>query len=391
MFGEIRNVRIIDSTLREGEQFARAHFTTQQKLEIARALDAFGVEYLEHTSPVASPQSEHDLRAIVALGLNARVLTHTRCRLDDVRRAIDCGVHGVNLLFSTSAVIRDASHRLTITEILDEATRCITFLRESGVEVRFSCEDAFRTDPADLLRIYTAIDALGVDRVGIADTVGIATPRAVERLVSHVRAAVRCDIEWHGHNDGGCAIANAHAALEAGATHIDTTILGIGERNGIAPLSGLIARLYLSNPRTVAQYNLALLPELDALLAAMLDMPIPFNACITSETAFTHKAGLHTNAVLRDPRAYESLDPAIFGRDRDVLLGHRLTGRNAIAHRARALGVDLTPDEIRHITQQIKARADERPLADDEVDALILTHGRSNATLMNVPVSMPAA
>jgi homocitrate synthase len=358
MFGEIRNVRIIDSTLREGEQFARAHFTTRQKLEIARALDAFGVEYLEHTSPIASPRSEHDLRAIIALGLNARVLTHTRCRLDDARRAIDCGVHGVNLLFSTSAVIRDASHRLTITEILDEAARVIALLREAGVEIRFSCEDAFRTDPADLLRIYTAIDALGVDRVG--------------------------------HNDGGCAIANAHAALEAGATHIDTTILGIGERNGIAPLSGLIARLYLSNPRSVARYNLALLPELDSLVAEILNIPIPFNACITSETAFTHKAGLHTNAVLRDPRAYESLDPTIFGRDRDVLLGHRLTGRNAIAHRARSLGIHLSHDELYQITQQIKARADERPLTDDEIDALILARGPSNATLTGMPLALPA-
>lgn len=372
MAGEIGNVRIVDTTLREGEQFAQAHFTTAQKLEIARLLDAFGVEYIEHTSPVASPQSEHDLRALVGLGLRARILTHTRCTLDDVRRAVDCGVHGVNLLFATSEPLRRASHGRTLDQILEQAAACITWLREAGVEVRFSCEDAFRSDPADLLRIYSAVDALGVDRVGIADTVGIATPRQVERLVSHVRAAVRCDIEWHGHNDGGCAIANAYAALEAGATHIDTTVLGIGERNGIASLSGLIARLYLSDPALVSRYRLELLPRLDARVAEMLGIEIPFNACITSRTAFTHKAGLHTNAVLRDPRAYEPLDPQVFGCSRAVLLGHRLTGRHAIAHRAQALGVTLSDEQLQRITREIKAHADQRPLSDAEVDALIL-------------------
>jgi homocitrate synthase len=187
MTGQHRNVQIVDTTLREGEQFARAQFSTQHKLEIARALDAFGVEYIEVTSPVASPQSEQDLQAIVALSRSARVLTHTRCHLDDLRRAVACGVDGVNLLFATSSLLRSASHRRDIDQILSEAARCIAFLQAANVEVRFSCEDAFRSAPADLLRIYTAVDALGVDRVGIADTVGIAT-----RSRATGRACARC-------------------------------------------------------------------------------------------------------------------------------------------------------------------------------------------------------
>ena len=369
------NVQIVNSTLREGEQFASAHFTHGQKLAIAHALDAFGVEYIELTSPVASPNSEADLRAVVNLGLQATILTHTRCNLNDVRRAIDCGVHGVNLLFGTSSYLRRASHGRTLDEILDEATRCVRELQAAGVEVRFSCEDAFRSERADLFRIYTAIDALGVDRVGIADTVGIATPRDVEQLVGHVRAAVRCDIEFHGHNDGGCAVANALAAVEAGATHIDTTVLGIGERNGITPLSGLVARLYLSDPRLVEHYDLPLLHELDTLVAGAVGIEIPFNSCITSGTAFTHKAGLHTNAVLREPNAYEALDPETFGRSRELLLGHRLTGRNALAHRALWLGLTLDDEALLRATRDIKARADVRPLSDEEVDEVLLASG----------------
>jgi homocitrate synthase len=383
MVGDIvRNIEIVDTTLREGEQFAHAHFTHQQKLAIAQVLDAFGVEYLELTSPIASPQSEHDLRAVAALGLRARVLTHTRCHLADVERAVQCGVHGVNLLFGTSPMLRQASHGYSLDQILDEARRCIRYGQANNVEVRFSCEDAFRTDPTDLIQIYAAVDALGVNRVGIADTVGIATPSDVQRVIAQVRAAVTCDIEFHGHNDGGCAIANAHAALEAGATHINTTVLGIGERNGITALSGLIARLYLSDPQHVAHYNLHLLPQLDALVADLLGIAIPFNSCITADTAFTHKAGLHTNAVLRNPHSYEALDPQVFGRDRAVLLGHRLTGRNAIAHRARALGLDLSPGALQHVTQQIKASADQGPLSDADVDALLHEYVGTNALVI---------
>ncbi len=250
------NLVMVDSTLREGEQFAHARFTTDQKIAIAQALDAFGVDYIEATSPAASPQSERDLRALTALPRRARILAHTRCTLEDARRAVDCGVDGVNLLFGTSQFLRDWSHGRSIEQILEEATVVIRMLQDAGVEVRFSCEDALRSERIDVLHIFRVVDGLGVNRVGIADTVGIATPREVERLVGEVRSAVGCDIEFHGHNDGGCAIANAFAAWEAGATHIDTTVLGIGERNGIASLSGLIARLYLSAPHVVERYRL---------------------------------------------------------------------------------------------------------------------------------------
>lgn len=368
------SVHIVDSTLREGEQFAAADFTSEDRLRIARALDEFGVDYIEMTSPAASPQSARDLRAVVGLGLRARILTHTRCHLDDARLAVESGVHGVNLLFGTSELLRSHSHGRSIETILEEAATVIHYLQGCGVEIRFSCEDAFRTPLEDLLTIYCAVDALGIDRIGIADTVGIATPREVTALIGAVREAVNCDIEFHGHNDSGCAVATAFAALEAGATHIDTTILGIGERNGITALSGLIARLYLTDPALVERYNLSRLTSLDELVSEIIGLPVPFNSCITSATAFTHKAGLHTNAVLREPRTYEALDPSAFGRERNVLVGHRLTGRHALAHRATALGVQLTEDALRRVTALVKALADHAPLSETQVDALLVEH-----------------
>ena len=369
----VSRLAIVDTTLREGEQFAGAHFTTEQKLEMIAALDAFGVEYIEMTSPVASPRSEADLRRAVAARPRARILTHTRCRLDDVERALDCGVDGVNVLFATSDVLRRASHGRSLEEIAEIACEVVEHVRRAGREIRFSCEDTFRSDRREILDIYRAVGSCHPDRVGIADTVGIATPRQVEELAAAVRSVVDTDIEFHGHNDTGCAVANALAALEGGATHIDATILGIGERNGIASLSGLIARVGSLQPEAVEHYRLDLLPSLDARLASILEIPVPFNSPITAPTAFTHKAGMHSNAVLRDPRSYEVLDPARFGLDRQILRGHRLVGRNAIRDRAGALGIALSEEQISAVTTEIKRLADGGPLDDSQVDALLAT------------------
>jgi homocitrate synthase len=367
----IQAFNIIESTLREGEQFAPAHFTPSQKIAIAEMLDEFGVEYLELTSPCASPQSEADLRTVAALPLRAKVLTHVRCHLDDARVAIDTGADGIDVLFGTSSAMREFSHGKTVDQIIEAGTEVVQYIQSQGLEVRFSSEDSFRSEPRDLLRVYQAIDRLHPQRVGLADTVGIATPNQVFEMVSMVRKAVDCDIEFHAHNDTGCAIANAFAALEAGATHIDTTVLGIGERNGIVPLSGMIARLLSVNPELVAHYRLEILPQLDRMVADMVGIEIPFNAAITGDTAFHHKAGMHTNAVLNDPSSYEIFDPARFGRERTVMAGHRLTGRHAIASRATSLGLTLSDHELRTLTNEVKRRADAGPLSNDELDGLL--------------------
>ena len=365
---------LVDSTLREGEQFASARFTSDQRSAIARALDAFGVEYLELTSPAASPQSARDLASIACMGLRARVLTHIRCHPDDARLAVESGAQGVNMLFATSEQLRRASHGRSIPQIIEQAQNVISYLQGHDVEIRFSCEDAFRTPLEDLMRVYTAVDALGIARIGLADTVGIATPRQVYETVSAVRAAVHCDIEFHGHDDGGCAIANAFCALEAGATHLDVTVLGIGERNGIAPLGGLIARLASLDTALVARYNLAMLAEIDQLIADLVGVSIPFNNYITGATAFTHKAGLHTKAVIADPRSYEVLDPAAFGRSRTVAVAHNLTGWHAVAERARDLGLMLSEKQARAAATRIKSLADERALDMEDVDELLMEY-----------------
>lgn len=368
------NFAIIESTLREGEQFSTATFTTDQKLRIAEMLDAFGVEMLELTTPCASPQSEADIRAIANAGLNARLLTHIRCHREDALRALDTGVDGLDIVIGTSPQLMEHSHGKNINQIIDLALDVVSFVREQAPDVllRFSTEDSFRSREADLLRIYLAVAGSGmVNRLGVADTVGVATPNQVYQMVHQLVRLTNVDVEFHGHNDSGCAIANATAALEAGATHIDTTILGIGERNGITPLGGLIARLYTLNRTYVSKYNLELLPDLDQLIADYCDIQIPFSNYITGSSAFIHKAGIHAKAVLADPSTYEIICPDDFGLTREVSIGHRLTGWNAVRERAESLGLDLDIPTLQAVTLQIKHRADSRPMTMDEIDALL--------------------
>jgi len=374
----LEDLHIIESTLREGEQFVGASFTTEQKIEIAQLLDVFGVECIELTSPCASPQSFEDARTIARLGLKTKVLTHTRCRIDDAARAIETGVDGLDVVIGTSSMLRKFSHGKDISQITDMALEVVDYVRSQGVEVRFSTEDSFRSAPEDLFRVYEAVDAIGVNRVGIADTVGVATPRQVYELVSELRRRVSADIEFHGHNDSGCAIANAFEALEGGATHVDTSVLGIGERNGITPLGGLIARLYATDPDLVRKYDLPLLRRIDNTVARMVGVDIPFNNYITGITAFTHKAGIHAKAILNNPETYEILDPHAFGMTRYVSIAHRLTGWNAIKNRAEQLGLTLDDAQIKTITAHIKALADEKPISLDDVDGLLRRWANGN-------------
>jgi homocitrate synthase len=367
----LQNFSIIESTLREGEQFVNAFFTIEEKIQIATLLDAFGVEYLELTSPLASPQSYQDCVTIAKLGLHAKILTHTRCTIEDAQKAVDTGVDGVDIVIGTSSYLRDFSHGKTIDQIIEIAQEVVTYLLSQGVETRFSTEDSLRSDIEDIVRVYKAVDALGVHRVGIADTVGVGTPRQIYELVSRLRGEIKADIEFHGHNDSGCAIANAYAALEGGATHIDTTVLGIGERNGITPLGGLVARLYATDPQLVKKYQLPLLRKLDQLVARLVRVDIPFNNYITGFASFTHKAGIHAKAVLNNPSTYEILKPEDFGLTRYIHVAHRLTGWNAVKGRAEQLGLNLTDEQVKFLTNRIKELADEGSLTLDDVDELL--------------------
>src|SRR5258707_4019294 len=379
----MRSPAILDSTLREGEQFAKAFFTFEQRLRMARLLDAVGVTFIEVPSPIVSPEMQQTVQALCELGLRARVVAHVRCVEADVLAALDTPVFGLNLFYGTSTELRTFSHGRRIDQILADAVPLIQLIRSAGRYVRFSAEDTFRSDLVDLLTVFDAVVEAGVQRIGLPDTVGIATPRQVEQLVRLCAERYpQVGIEFHGHNDTGSAIANTYAALEAGADCLDVSVLGIGERNGIASLSGLIAQLYVHYPELLADYDLTQLAPLDNFVAKCLNLPIPFNMPITAPGAFTHRAGVHTKAVLRNPRSYEVLTPTDFGLMRHIDVGSRFTGRHAVEYRVATLGLRLSNDEILDLTQALKERADHGSLNQEEVDTFIRTWQQEKGSLI---------
>jgi homocitrate synthase len=187
-----------------------------------------------------------------------------------------------DVVIGTSSYLMEHSHGKDMTYITNTAIEVINYVKSHNIEIRFSSEDSFRSNLVDLLSIYSTVDKIGVNRVGIADTVGCASPRQVYDLIRTLRGVVSCDIETHFHNDTGCAIANAYCALEAGATHIDTSVLGIGERNGITPLGGLMARMIVADRDYVmGKYKLHKLKDIEELVAQAVEVNIPFNNYIT--------------------------------------------------------------------------------------------------------------
>ncbi len=367
-----KRLRVIDTTLREGEQFHRAFLTRAQRLWLAQKLDAFGIDAIELPSPAVSPGALDEIRQVAGLGLRAEVLVHCRCNPQDYRPAMEAGAGGVNLFLGTSPALRLNSHGRDGRELLRLVAECVREIRSAGLKVRFSAEDAFRSEPEVLFRAFDAAVEAGAHRLGLPDTVGVATPRQVFEVVAAVAERYPgVELEFHGHNDTGCAVANAYAAFEAGASCIDVTLMGIGERTGITPLSGFIARLYTVRPELLAPYDLKLLPELERQLASWLGIQVPFNLPITSPTAFVHRAGVHAKAVSRSPSSYEVLRPEDFGLQRTVDIAHRLTGRAALARRAAELGLCLAPKDLEGLTLWVKATAENRPMSLEEIDTRI--------------------
>lgn len=182
------------------------------------------------------------------------------------------------MCIGTSPHLMNHSHGKDFAYIAAKAKEIIEYVRSNHIEIRFSGEDSFRSDFSEILKLYSLVGRLGANRVGIADTVGAATPREVFEKIETLRKVLSCDIETHFHNDTGCAVANAYVALEAGATHIDTTVLGIGERNGITSLGGLLASLiHTDRKHILGKYKLEKLSYLENLVAQIVEVDIPFN------------------------------------------------------------------------------------------------------------------
>lgn len=351
-------VQILDTTLREGEQTPYVSFTIAEKVEIARMLDHVGVEMIEAGDPSVSPSIANAIEKIAKLGLKAEVVAHSMAIKKGIERAKLCGANRVAIFFATSKIHLDAKLHKSQDEAIDIICEHIAYARNLGLKVRYTPEDATRTDFDFLVKICNAAIESGADRISFADTLGIMQPHTMYERVSALRAQLLpCKIDLHCHNDYGLALANAMAGIRAGADCIHTTVNGLGERTGIPDLIETVVAY--NNLEGESHYNLQPLMPISNYLEKVSGFFLAPNKPISGQNAFTHKSGVHTNGILKDSRTYEPFDPALLGRERKIVID-KYTGKSAVAARLEEYGIEVSPAELEVIVNRIKNLGDNR-------------------------------
>ncbi len=329
--GILKNFKgIIDSTLREGWQFSNANFTLQHHLDIYQLLAEIGIDYVEVSNPVKEEIGEMIKALVKTKSQNTsstKLLAHVRNRREDIEKAIEAGVDGVNIL-CTADPERIAFLKFKPAEYLSSLEENIRLAKSSCLETRVSAEDFFNQPFDFILDIYQLATQLQVNRLGISDTVGKALPWQVEEKIKKLRRRFSVDLEVHFHNDFGHSISNALAALAAGANWVDTSLLGIGERTGITPLSALLVNLYSLDQEIASRYNLPLITRAENYVAEVCHIEVPINLITSINNGFAHKAGIHLNALINfGPHKYEPIPPSLIGNRRQLIVNSLVSGR----------------------------------------------------------------
>ncbi|MEM2211141.1 MAG: 2-isopropylmalate synthase [Nitrososphaerales archaeon] len=349
-------IRIFDTTLRDGEQTPGVSLTPQQKLEIAKQLDKLGVDTIEAGFPITSSGEVESVKLIAKAGLNAEICGLARVEKKDIDLAIDCGVSCIHTFIATSDTHLQYKLKITREEALQKAVEAVEYIKSHGLTVEFSAEDATRSDPEFLIKIFKAVVDAGVDRIDIPDTVGIATPAKIAELVKLVKAHCNIPISLHCHNDFGLAVANTLAGIEAGATQAHLTINGIGERAGNAALEEVVMALHcLYGKKT--KINTKLIYETSRMVSRIMGIVVQPNKAIVGENAFGHESGIHTHGVLSHPLTYEPFDPALVGRRRWLQAGKH-AGTHGIRAQLEELGIYPTDEQIKEIVRKVKELGD---------------------------------
>ncbi len=348
-------IRFLDTTLRDGEQTPGVSLDTEEKLAIARGLDALGVQVIEAGSAMTSEGERQSIKAISASGLNAEICSYVRALAADVDTALNCDVDSVHLVVPVSDLHIECKLKSDRKSVIRKAVEVTEYAKDHGLIVELSGEDASRADQDYLASLYLAgIDA-GADRLAFCDTVGVLVPEVATEVFGRL-SRLGAPISVHCHNDFGMATANTIAALRAGATTAHVTVNGIGERAGNTSLEEVVMTLE-SLYKIDTGIKCQDIYQLSRLVSRMTGLPLATNKAIVGENAFTHEAGIHVHGLLADTKTYEPIHPETVGRKRRIVLGKH-AGRASVELALREFGIGVSDEQLAQIVTRVKELGD---------------------------------
>ncbi|MCL4435581.1 MAG: 2-isopropylmalate synthase [Thaumarchaeota archaeon] len=362
-------ILIFDTTLRDGEQTPGVSLTPENKLQIAKQLDRLGVDIIEAGFPITSKGEIEAMKSIAKAGLNAEICGLARTSRKDIDAALECGVDSIHTFIATSDIHLKHKLKMTREQALEKAIDAVEYCKSHGVTVEFSAEDATRTDPSYLKKVFGAVCDAGANRIDIPDTVGVITPDKMFQLVTDVKTVVDVPISLHCHNDFGLAVANTLAGINAGARTAHVAVNGLGERAGNASLEELVMALYCLQRRKTGIHT-ELIYETSRLVSRIAGIVIQPNKAIVGENAFGHESGIHTHGVLEMPLTYEPMAPELVGRKRWIQAGKH-AGGHGIDAQLKELGIDVNQNQLKEIVERVKDLGDKgKRLSETDLSAL---------------------
>ncbi len=361
---------INDTTLRDGEQAPYVAFNTQEKLSIAQGLAACGADELEIGIPAMGQREQEDIKELIALGLDARMMTWNRAKLSDLEASLECGVDAVDLSIPISDILIDVKFKGNRSYMLEELARVVTLAKAEGLFVCIGGEDSSRGSLEFIKDVMQMTAELGADRFRYCDTVGILTPTQTFKDISALTSLDLLPIEMHTHNDFGLANANALSGLDAGAVSVNTTVIGLGERAGNASfeqISMAMKHLYGEN----RSFEAGAMHSLVNLVAKAADMQLPSNAPIFGERIFAHESGIHADGMMKNSHAYEPFDAIEVEGARAFPIGKH-SGTGTILYHLKALGVSAEKHALQQLLPRIREIVTSRKRVLDDNELLSL-------------------